>query len=650
MIICRFQLFSRQRVRTTLVAAILFLIFVIPGSSIAQNDILILPDENSNPQTSEGTADLYLPDEEKPEPVRIGFSVFYDTWTNFQTALERGDGESANQSLAQLIQLKNRNGIPGLPEFAEAAVQEGNRKIEKKRLAEALSYYSAGSALDPSFADAYYGQARVYFAQGVVKYRYGVTAAIQGFAAPRISFRGKIYLYSKLILIGLIAIIACAAIFALILFLKYNRLLRHDAEEKLAPKIPPLAAHFLVWILLTLPVLLFLGPLWLVPFWLAIFAPYGRNKERLLALFFLIIFVVAFPLYRGIAKYANAASDPMLTSYINAISGGPNPKVVFDFERYVADHPADRDARIMLAYLYKNNEMFEDAAAILQRMILDAPDDARAPNNLAVICFRQDETDYAVRLVQKAMKINPHNAVYKYNLSTMLRAKFNFAQAKELIDEAKAVDPTLFANGEPGPTQPLLDVVPSGDFIRKKIETKVGHPSQFFMSPFTILSGALLLMGIILCLTVRSGLHAHRCVQCGQAFCRKCQTVDRSYGFCIQCLHIFVKKDGVSPISRRTKMSQIEKYSKKQKLLRLVGGIVVPGSSDVYDQDLIKGILTMFLWFLCLTIVIFALRFAPLSTYESSENAWPIIMICVFVMAVVFILSLLRQFRRLSAD
>src|SRR5262245_37450867 len=107
----RFQVVSRERVTTTLIATILFLFFVIPGVLLAQNDILILPDENSNPQTNEGQADIYLPDEEKAEPIRSGFSIFYETWTNFQTALERGDGESANQSLAQLIQLKNRNAI-----------------------------------------------------------------------------------------------------------------------------------------------------------------------------------------------------------------------------------------------------------------------------------------------------------------------------------------------------------------------------------------------------------------------------------------------------------------------------------------------------------------------------------------------------------
>ncbi|MCI0444190.1 hypothetical protein L0152_13390, partial [bacterium] len=106
----------------------------------------------------------------------------------------------------------------------------------------------------------------------------------------------------------------------------------------------------------------------------------------------------------------------------------------------------------------------------------------------------------------------------------------------------------------------------------------------------------------------------------------------------------------VSPASRRTKMAQIENYSKKQKLLRFVGAILVPGSSDVYDQHVVKGVVTMFLWFLSLTIVIFAIRFAPLSTYESTENAWPIILICLFVMAVLFILSLLRQFRRLRTE
>src|SRR5262245_503208 len=155
MISRRFQLFSRIKLTTTFFASILFLIFVIPDSVFAQNDILILPDDTSSTQTAEGQADISLPDEKKPEPAHMGFSIFYDTWSTFQFALERGDGDSANQSLAQLIQLKNRDSIPGLPEFAEAAVQEGNRKMEKNRLAEALSYYSAGSALDPSFADAY---------------------------------------------------------------------------------------------------------------------------------------------------------------------------------------------------------------------------------------------------------------------------------------------------------------------------------------------------------------------------------------------------------------------------------------------------------------------------------------------------------------
>lgn len=649
MISSRFQSYQNRILPTlSLTVCTLFFVFATSEFALSQDEILILPDESSSTST-EGQADIYLPDDEKLAPPTIGFQMFYDAWSRFQSAVERRDPDSANVILAQLIELKNKNSIPGLPEFAEAAVQEGNRKMEKRHPQEALSYYRASSALDPSFADAYYGQARAFFAQGFRQYRHGVTAAILGFAAPRTSFRGKIYLYSKLILIALIAIMASAAIYALILFLKYNRLLRHDAEEKFGPRLEPPAASFLVWILLTLPVLLFLGPLWLVPLWLAVFAPYGRKKERLFAILFLIIFVVAFPLYRGIAKYADASSDPLLASYINAISAGPNPKVVSDFERYVREHPKDRDARIMLAYLYKKNEMFEEAAEVLQRMMLDSPEDSRAPNNLAVICFKQDETEYAVRLTQKALQLNPRNAIYKYNLSTMLRAKFNFAQAQKLIDEAKAADPSLFKNGDPAPPQTLLDVFPSADFVRKKIENRVGDPRQLFVSPFSIVAGVLLLIGLILCLRVHHDSHAHRCVRCGHAFCRKCQAMDRSYGFCIQCLHIFVKKDGVSPLSRKTKMSQINRYSKNQRWLRLISTILVPGSSDVYDQHVVKGIFTMVLWFLCLTVAIFALRFAPLSTYESTENAWPVVLLCLVVMGMLFITTLLRQLRRLRA-
>jgi tetratricopeptide (TPR) repeat protein len=629
------------------IALILFLFF--PAVAFSQSDVMILSDESST--SGEETADIYLPVEVEPEEaVSVGFQVFYDAWNSFVLATQRGDDVSANASLAQLLELKNRNSILSLPEFAEAAVQSGNQEMNRRHPKEAMKFYRAAADLNPADADAHYGQARVHFAQGIKEYPDGVTSVIRGFFAPRFSLGGKIYLYSKLILVILFTLIAISAVYAVILFLKYNRLLRHDAEEAFSKKMNATATNLLVWVLLTLPVLLFLGPLWLVPFWLAVFAPYGRLRERILALVCLAVFVIAYPIYGAVAKYVGATSDTLVASYMNAISAGPNPKIVADFEKYVNQHPADRDARIMLAYLYKNNEMYEEAAVVLQRMMLDAPDDSRAPNNLAVISFSQGETEYAVRLTQKAAQLSPRSAIYKYNLSKMFRAKFNFEQSKKYLDEARAIDPLLFRNGDPAPPQVLLDAIPSAVYVRTKLQTQLGDPTKLFKSPFSIISGALLLIALILCLRIREESHAHRCIKCGHAFCRKCQTSDRSYGFCIQCLHLFVKRDGISPASRKEKMVQIEKYSSKQHWLRFVSAVIVPGSCDIYEGRLMRGLLTMFLWFLFLTLAVFMFIVAPLSTFESSVNARPVILICLAVLILLYVITLIRQIRMLQVE
>jgi tetratricopeptide (TPR) repeat protein len=632
------------------IVIILFFSFVFANISFSQEDVLILPDENSAVQ-EEGTADIYLPVEEEPEkPVSVGFQVFYDAWNSFVESSRRGDDVSANAALVQLLELKNKNSILALPEFAEAAVQSGNRELERKNPKEAMKYYNAAIALNPSQADAHYGQARSHFAQGIGQYQSGLAAAIRGFLAPRNSFGGKIYLYSKLLFVILATFIAISAVFAIILLLKYNRLLRHDAEERLSKKLSGPAANLLVWILIVLPVLLLLGPLWLIPFWLALFAPYGRTHERVLALICLALFIFVYPVYSAVSKYVGGTSDTLVVSYMNAISAGPNPKIVSDFEKYVNQNPADRDARIMLAYLYKNNEMYEEASVVLQRMILDAPDDSRAPNNLAVICFAQGETEYAVRLTQKASQLSPRNAIYKYNLSKMFRSKFNFEQAKKYLDEAKAADPLMFRRGEPSAQNVLLDAIPSAVYVRNRLQNQLGDPRQLFKSPFSAIPAALFLIALILCWRIREESHAHRCIKCGQAFCKKCQTSDRSYGFCIQCLHIFVKKDGVSPVSRKEKMAQIDTYSSKQRWLRFASAIVVPGSCDMYEGRIVWGVITMLLWFLSLAVALFMVMVAPLSTFESGVNAGPIILICLAVMAVLYITTLIRQFRRLNAE
>lgn len=621
-----------------------FLVAFIPSILFAQSDILILQSDDKKPAPS--TNDLTITQEKEEERTSPGFHVFYEKWRMFETASGRSDRAGAEAAMKELVDLKRSRNLPALPEFAKAAVQAADSKLKENDFEGALLYFRAAAELDPSLSDAYYGQAKTHFSTGVKGYIPGTIAGVQGFLAPRHSILGRIYLYGKVIFILVTTILCLAVIFAIVLLLKYNHLLRHDAEERFGSRFDAAVIHFAVFVLLFLPVLTLFGPFWLIPFWLAVFIPYGKRSERVLSVFFILVIAFAYPVLQDMFRYSVAANQPATAAYINAISGAPTPKNVHDFEQYASSHPADLDAKILLAYLYKSDGLNEKATDLLQKHMLEYPSDSRAPNNLAVIYFQQGETEYALRLAQKAAVLAPGNAIYKYNLSKMSRAKFNFSEAEKLMSEARAIDVSLVSNLESNSAQNLADDIPNYGYVWKRISTSESIRIAGLINPFTIAGGVLLVIAILFAARASEKSRARQCVKCGKAFCKKCQSSTRAYGFCTQCLHIFVKKDGVSPTSRKEKMQEIDYHSKRQKWFQLASSLLLPGTAGLFQDRTVKGILLLMIWILCIVAMYFTKKYAPLSTFESPYYSGFLVGLCTVVMAAVYIFANARLVKR----
>ncbi len=65
--------------------------------------------------------------------------------------------------------------------------------------------------------------------------------------------------------------------------------------------------------------------------------------------------------------------------------------------------------------------------------------------------------------------------------------------------------------------------------------------------------------------------------------------------YCSQCVSVFQKRDVVSIEQQTAKLGQIKTWERWTTLLRRVGGFVVPGSSDLLDGRILRGMTVGFL-------------------------------------------------------
>lgn len=410
-------------------------------------------------------------------------------------------------------------------------------------------------------------------------------------------------------------------------------------EEKYSRRFSPSTLKIGVWIVLFVPVIFLFGALWLAPFWLMIFIRYARVSERIAAIAFIPVFLLAGPAAQKVVHEAALLQDPAVSAFYPAFLEGPSPRAIQDLQNYTAEHSGDSDAILLLASLYERNQMVNQGIELLQKLVQASPEDARPINNLAAIYFNRGELDYALRLAQKAAGLDPRNAIYKFNLSNIYRAKFDFNEANSSMEAARKTNPVLTDELERTSREKFVDVLPTPDLLDKRLAKKHRTMLSFLLNPFSIL-GTLLLFGAVLRLRHSpKQVFAKECMKCGTAFCKKCQPNTKIPGFCIQCLHIFVRKDGVSPASRKEKMVEIEHYSKRQRLFSRIASLLIPGTGTLLKEKTAAGLGFLALWFLVLTLLAYTRKYAGVFFFEPAEAFRIVSLVCFVLLILLYIVA-----------
>jgi hypothetical protein len=91
----------------------------------------------------------------------------------------------------------------------------------------------------------------------------------------------------------------------------------------------------------------------------------------------------------------------------------------------------------------------------------------------------------------------------------------------------------------------------------------------------------------------RSGF-ANACIKCGRTFCHRCKSSRESTTYCTQCIHIYLKRDGVSLDTKRRKLEEVSDHHAGMTRRNKLFATFLPGSGQLLEGRTASGAIGLF--------------------------------------------------------
>jgi tetratricopeptide (TPR) repeat protein len=435
------------------------------------------------------------------------------------------------------------------------------------------------------------------------------------------------------------------AIISSMLFMRYNKLARHDIEEWLNvddERVRKAAG----WLLVLLPSVILLSGYWLVVYWAALFLIYCRMPEKIITVVAILLLLVSGSISLYLQQELFLSMYPPhfsnLRCYANRVNIGPDS--ILDQHMESSDPLQDTYAFVM-ANRYLLHRSFVKAEKIYSNLLQQKGGDPFVSNNLGCLYFYENRISDAVVQWSKSIEAKPDMAVAYLNRSLGKNKQFDFDGAREDQEKCSSIDPKLFQSFTntqqdeliPIPYYPSLESTRQMALDQFKLFNKSltgplkpthSRVSVFIRPAFSLGMIAFFLAAIFVLTTKKRERFARACLKCGRPFCAQCKTSLEFESFCGQCVHLYIKQDGVSPQARMQKNYEVEVYNKRSKIIRTVLSLIAPGSGHFWDGHIFSGFIIMFMWLAFLSGFVSRLFAYPMPynlAAGSSESAYNLI-------------------------
>lgn len=545
-----------------------------------------------------------------------------DVWPQATGAMDSGDAATAAKKTSELIELGKTNGVRAFPLYANAAAAFARQAAAQKNQAAAAWADKAAEQLDPASPSVAFTKADA--AADAKNWMAALRKAGRGYVNVFSDYRSRLVSRGDLFVVLLLALVATAAIFSVALFIRHGRAAAHDFREILGQRITGGSVTVLAVALLFLPIFLWLGPLWLLVYWLIIFFGYASKIERFFVVVLTLLVAAAPVVLDLVANRVAGVESPVLVAAIASHERTYHPDALRRLQELVNVVP-DRPLLYLLLGNLQLMEGNEPQAANSYRRSLELRDNAGAHVNIGNLHFMDNDVPAAINEYQRAERLDSNLAIAFYNHSVASGEAFHFDDQARMLDQAKRIDANVEKLASAPPSQKIVMYRPplsmawrEADAIARlgKARTLFGNYAYFdpLVSARNPLTAACLL-GVILApllfLKRRRAGFAGACIKCGRTFCHRCKSSRESATYCTQCIHIYLKRDGVSLATKRQKLDQVVDYQSGTLTRNKLFGAFVPGTGQLLEGRTVAGALGVFLFLFFVALTLLTGRLAP---------------------------------------
>jgi tetratricopeptide (TPR) repeat protein len=580
-----------------------------------------------------------------------------DLWPQATAAAQSGNFDSASRKAGQLMDIGRAYNIRTYPLYAASAASLArDAEAQKNR---ALSDWAAATSttLDPNSPEVAFALAERMRERG--NWSSAFQLVLAGVTKIFASYRAMVLSRSDAVITLCLAFVLTATIFAVVLFFRYFRAAAHDFREILGRRFRGGSVTVLAFALLFLPMFFWLGPLWLMLYWFVIFYGYASRPERAAIVVLLLVVAVTPVVLDYTANEIATLDGPVLVAALASSEQTYQPEALRRLQELslvAGDNPR---MPILLGNL-QLQEGNEAQAAQNYRKSVALLDSAGAHVNIGNLHFLDNDFAAAITEYQKAEKLDPNMAIAFYNHSVASGETYKYDEQAQMLDQAKKIDRSLvdrFISNPPG--QKVVMYHPSVADSRALTQAiaRKGSARELFgnyswfqplaslLNPVTLGAIAAIILAVLLWLRRRNSGYAGACIKCGRTFCHRCKSSRESATYCTQCIHIYLKRDGVSLDTKRAKLDDVHEYQSGLTRLHRLFATFVPGSAQLLEGTTLAGLIALFLFFCFLSLLLLVGRLAPVLT---PGTLGPVIVrvAAAFAIMIIWLVASLPVYRR----
>lgn len=552
-----------------------------------------------------------------PLPPPVTRSLYRAYWFEFLNAHLEDDAAVAARALSEMTKASRKMGVRRLSDFSRTALHEARRAEQLNRPERSRRAYETALRLDDANLDALFS--RIAFLARRGDYRAAVSLLPDLPRALMASRETRLALLSSFLLWSSFALGAAVFAWVLALFLRHRLRVAHDIRELADRLFGERGTTPLALAVLGLPLLLGLGPLWLLIYWAILLHAYGNRRERILLGAGLVLLGLMAPLLVWVARENVLQRSPLFVAAVDLAEGREDASAEDGLAQASAVFPEDPDVWYLLGLYAERAGDFSRAQRFYGRAVQAGPKDFRPFLQMGNLHFQEGDFTQAVLDYDEAARRAPDRPEPYYNLSIVRGESYDFAGQGRAIARARALSSREVNAWAGNPT--LSRVVSAGYSVRRarqrveawnaqpKSRRLPGHaaalnPLRAALSPLALAPWGALLAGLALsAYRARRGL-ASECARCGGAFCVRCKRYGDPPLYCTTCVRLHLLREPADIGDHVAQASQMRRRALWQDRLRRLASVLFPGTDRVLSERPVAGLLLLFLFFFAIAVAV----------------------------------------------